>query len=232
MIKKTETIANFISDNQTNEFLPSYFDKLYENLKDLNNRSEKYTIGLILIIFLHLIFGQNTIESFSIGPINIKDISIIPKVLPILIIYAIFNLYSIQHQKNDLINALKVHSFTFFKQKYTSEDLKNNNKLTYITRLFLPYSFSNMVTSLLTEKPSKLTSAIGFIILLPTIALGLLPFAFLYQMLESIFNKYYNDTLGFISFWLSIWVFVLTIFYIVINAINESNEEKKLLEED
>ena len=89
-----------------------------------------------------------------------------------------------------------------------------------------------MVTSLLTEKPSKLTSAIGFIILLPTIALGLLPFAFLYQMLESIFNKYYNDTLGFISFWLSIWVFVLTIFYIVINAINESNEEKKLLEED
>lgn len=136
MLKKTQTIANFISDNQTNEFLSSYFDKLYENLKELNKRSEKFTIGLILIIFLHLIFGQNTIESFSIGPINIKDISIIPKVLPILIIYTIFNLYLIEHQKNDLINALKVQSFTFFKQKYTGEDLKNNNQLTYITRLF------------------------------------------------------------------------------------------------
>lgn len=89
-----------------------------------------------------------------------------------------------------------------------------------------------MVTSLLAEKPSKLTSFIGFIIVLPTIALGILPFAFLYKMLESIFNKYYDDTLGFISFWLSIWVFVLTVFYVIIKAINESNDEKKLLEEN
>jgi hypothetical protein len=225
MVRKNDLIIKFISENETNELLPAYFDKCYENLKDLNKSEEKFTVGLVLLVFLHIVFSKDSISSLNIGPISVKDISIIPKLLPILTTYVLFNMYAIEKHKANVLNAIKIYSYTFYKQDYKSEHLKKM-RTTFITKLYLPFSFSVVISSLLDEKPSLIKSIMGFIILLPTIVLGLLPFYFLYQMLKTIFYKYYDDSLGFYSFWVSLWVFILIMFYIISETISENKADK------
>ncbi len=226
MIRQNDIIIKFIEANQNNGLLADYFQKCYENLKELNKSSEKYSLALILVIFVYLFFGSTSIESFEIGPLKINDISVIPKILPVIVLYVLFSLYVIERQKTDLQNALKIYSYTVHKQLYSKEYLKEH-RITFITRLFLPYSPSNMISSITNEKFSKKHSIIGLIVLFPILFIGFSPYFFLIFMLYDIYLNYYNDLLGIVSFWISIWVFIILIFYLTSQFITDKKADQE-----
>lgn len=228
MIRENNSIIDFIDKNKDTGLLPDFFNKCYEKLKDLNKLEEKFTIGVVFLIVVHLIFSKENINSLEVGPISIKDVSIVPIAIPVLLTYILFNLYVINKQKKEVINALRIYSYIFFRQEYTSEHLKEN-RLNKITRLFLPYTFSTEVSSILEDKPNAFTSLIGFILLLPLMLIGLLPYYFLLRMLMTVYNEYYCMNLGFYSFWISIWLFLIMIFYLITTAISENKKDKDFI---
>jgi hypothetical protein len=228
MSNKQETISNFIIQNATNELLPDYFNKCYENLKDLNKRSEKFSIAYILLFLLHLAFKENSIGSFSVGPVNINDVSVIPKLLPIATIYILFNMNIIENQKKDLIKVIKTLSYTLYKQDFRMEDLKSN-RFPLMTRLLLPFSISTMINAMFERKPSVTKSIISILLIVPFFIIILMPFYFLYQMLLNVYDNYYCDTLGFLSFWISIWFFIATLFYGISTGMEDNKEESEFL---
>jgi hypothetical protein len=227
MIRENNSIIDFIDKNKDTGLLPDFFNKCYEKLKDLNKIEEKFSIGVVFLIVVHLIFSKENINSLEVGPISIKDVSIVPITIPVLLTYILFNLYVINKQKKDVI-ALRIYSYIFFRQEYTSEHLKEN-RLNKITRLFLPYTFSTEVSSILEDKPNAFTSLIGFILLLPLMLIGLLPYYFLLRMLMAVYNEYYFTNLGFYSFWISIWLFLIMIFYLITTAISENKKDKDFI---
>jgi hypothetical protein len=215
MIRENNSIIDFIDKNKDTGLLPDFFNKCYEKLKDLNKIEEKFSIGVVFLIVVHLIFSKENINSLEVGPISIKDVSIVPITIPVLLTYILFNLYVINKQKKDVINALRIYSYIFFRQEYT--------------RLFLPYTFSTEVSSILEDKPNAFTSLIGFILLLPLMLIGLLPYYFLLRMLMAVYNEYYFTNLGFYSFWISIWLFLIMIFYLITTAISENKKDKDFI---
>lgn len=228
MIRENNSIIDFIDKNKDNGLLPDFFNRCYEKLKDLNKLEEKFTYGAIFLIMLHLIFSRENITSLEVGPISIKDISIVPIAIPVILTYILFNLYVINKQKKGVINALRIYSYIFYRQDYTSEHLKEN-RLNNVTRLFLPFTFSTEISSILEDKPSILTSFVGFILLLPIILIGFLPYYFLIKMLLIVHSEYYSSTLGFYSFWISIWLFLVMMFYLITTAISENKKDKDFI---
>jgi uncharacterized membrane protein len=228
MIRENSSIIDFIDENKENELLPDFFNKCYDKLKDLNKLEEKFNYSMIFVIMLHLIFTKENISSLDFGPINIKDVSIIPIIIPVILTYVLFNLYVINKQKKKVTNALKIYSYTFYRQEYTREHLKENI-LNNVTRLFLPFTFSTEISSILENKPNVLTAFIGFVLLLPLVLIGLLPYFFLTKMLLIIHNEYYCTTLGFYSFWICIWMFLVMMFYLITSAIAENKKDKDFI---
>jgi len=56
-----------------------------------------------------------------------------------------------------------------------------------------------------------------------------LPFYFEYYMLINIYVKYFGDTLGKVSFYLSIWTILLLLYYLINNARKSLRENKEEL---
>ena len=98
MIRENNSIIDFIDKNKDTGLLPDFFNKCYEKLKDLNKLEEKFTIGVVFLIVVHLIFSKENINSLEVGPISIKDVSIVPIAIPVLLTYILFNLYVINKQ--------------------------------------------------------------------------------------------------------------------------------------
>ena len=87
-----QEILKFIVDNNDNENLLDFYNKIYDKLKEINKRIDKLTAYLIIVVFVFLIASKSSIQSFQVGPISINDITIIVKLLPILFSYLLTDL--------------------------------------------------------------------------------------------------------------------------------------------
>lgn len=223
---KRQDILKLIEGKNDN-FIMDYSNKIFDNLKDLNGKEEKNSLYAVIIVFLYLILYNSTIESFDIGPITIKDISIVSKILPLVFMYVIFNLKTISSHKKDVLFTIKTLSEIMFNQKSMNEKFKEfgNN---FVTRTYLPYTFSNSISKITSEKPHIIESFIGFPLILPVIFVGAVPYAITFLMLIDLYNNNLNDILGYACFGLTIWAFLLMIFYTVLD-IFKSNSENDIL---
>jgi hypothetical protein len=228
MFGENNSIIDFIDKNKDNPLLHDFFNRCYEKLKDLNKLEQRFTYGVVFFIMLHLIFSKENITSLEVGPIAIKDVSIIPIAIPVILTCLLFNLFAINKQKKVVVNALRIYSYIFYRQEYTSEDLKEN-RLNNVTRLFLPFTFWTEASSILENKPNILSSFIGFILLLPIILIGLSPYYFLIRMLFIVHSEYCSTKLGFFSFWICIWLFLVMMFYFITTAISENKKDKDFM---
>ena len=220
-----QEILKFIVDNNDSHHLLDYYNKTYDKLKEINTRIDKLTAYLIIVVFVFLITSKSSIQSFQVGPISINDITIIIKLLPILFSYLLTDLVVSSSHKGELFMTVKLISMSLYKQDINHKDL-DNHKHNLITRLVMPFSYSMELSKLNSDKVSVIQALFGFIIILPVLSLIFLPFYFEFYMIRDIYRNYMTDNLGKISFYLSIWITLLMIYYLVITAIKNINDQK------
>lgn len=214
-----EKINKFISENDP-QLVKDYHNKLFDNLKELNAKEEKHVFWLCVVIFLYLISGSMTIQSISLGPVTINDSSAITKILPLVFVYIVYVLHSITGQKKDINLAFEIitaNQFNMIGEK--------DNTVSFLSRIYRPFEYSNSFSHFLRDKPHIIESLIGFIILLPLLAIGLTPYLVSISMLIDLYKNYMNDILGKISFWITLWLFIITIFLIIVNTIKNYKDE-------
>lgn len=220
-------ILTFISEND-NELLLNFYDKTFNKLIELNKRIDRLTGQLIIVVFLYLITSESVIKSFQIGPIEITDITIFIKLLPVLFSYLLFDIIITAGHKIDVFMTVKLISISLYKQDVLHKELESNRHGLF-TRILLPFSYSIELSKLSSEKPNIIEAIFGFIIFLPLLLIIFLPFFFEYYMLKEVFLHYFNDLLGKISFYLTIWIIALTLFYIIKHVFSSYKDQKEEL---
>lgn len=211
-------------EGKDDSFIIDYTNKIFENLKELNSKEEKYSLYAVIVVFLYyLLLHKTTVESINIGPISIKDITVVAKILPLVFVYIIFNLRTISTHKKDVLYTIKTLSEKLFNQKPLAEMNKEIGN-TFVTRTYLPYTFSNSMSKIFPTKPHVIEALIGFPLLLPTLLIGLVPYGIIITMLVDLYKNQMVDVLGIASFWLTIWALLLMFYYIVMNVIKSNAE--------
>lgn len=213
-------ILKFIEENQ-GEHLWDFYNKIYDNLIDLNRRIDRISFYLIIIVFFYFISVKLTISSIQIGPISISDISILPKLLPLLFSYLLYELALTSGHKAEVFITLKFIFLTLYKQEVIPNELEYD-KNNFFTRLISPFSYSLEIGKFNTTK-----SCIGAILVIPLISLIFIPFYIEYRMLKDVFVNYWYDIIGKLSFCLSIWILLMLLYY-YLNLWKESLKNQKL----
>ncbi|MGO4772884.1 hypothetical protein ACEN2I_14575 [Flavobacterium sp. W22_SRS_FK3] len=132
-------ILDFIEQADENIVLGLY-NKAYKNLEELNAKVDKYSIYLSLIILLFFISTNLEVDTLQIGPISIKNTSIVTTILPLLYFAFIFNILVMVMHKSELYFAVKRLGERIYKSDYklsNIHDFQNN----FINRVSLPFSF-------------------------------------------------------------------------------------------
>lgn len=215
-MKNEEKIKQFVDDVDEAELM-DYSDKLFDNLKEMNDKEDKFLIWFILLLLLYLLSKSSQMESVDLGMITLTNTSVISKLLPLGMAYIFFNMISLTNHKQDVMMALNIISEKKFKQ-YPLKTGDKSFSRNFIIRLFFPYSFSNTISSIVTEKPSIIKSIFGFLLLIPTILIVFIPYCVYLFMIIDVYKNYTDDTLGWISFLGSTWVFLLILFFMSVKA--------------
>ncbi|MET3113257.1 uncharacterized membrane protein (DUF485 family) [Pedobacter sp. CG_S7] len=202
-------LLKFITDNQESD-LKDFYDKSYAKLQELNKRIDKTTLSLIIIVLVYFLLAKSSVESFSIGPFNIKDIGVIGELLPVLFAYLLFDLIICSIHKTEVLITVKLLFLTLYKQKIELADFDKNN---VFTRILLPFSFTTDLSRLVSGKTPVAMGCIGIALALPVLALYILPFYLEYHMLKDIFNNSYHEITGKVSFYLTIYINLMLLFY-------------------
>ena len=224
---RKEELIKFINDNQ-GPYLIDFYNKAYDKLKSLNQRIDKLSLYLLVLVFIYFISSKSAISSFSIGPISMSDISLITILIPLLFSWVLLDLVMTSSQKSELFTTVKFLFLNIYKQPFTSKDLEVG-RFNAFTRIILPFSYSSEISKFSSGKISLSMGCLGIIIFLPILFVLLLPIYFEYYMLKEIYNNHFNLTISKISFYLSIWLILVTIYYMVNNArlsIKEMRETK------
>lgn len=216
-----DQLIKFITDNQTND-LKDFYDKSHAKLQDLNKRVDKTTLYLIVVVLIYFLLAKSSIESFAIGPFNVKDISAIGQLLPVVFSYLLFDLVICSNHKSEVYMTVKFLFLTLYQQKIELSDLhKNKNNL--FTRILLPFSFTTELSRLTVGRTPIVMALIGIVLALPTFAFYILPFVAEYYMLVGLLDSQF-DAIGKISFYATIYINMLLIFYFLKVAINNHQD--------
>jgi hypothetical protein len=212
-------LIKFIKDNQSSD-LKDYYDKSYGKLQELNKRIDRSTLILIVVVLIYFLLAKSSIASFNIGPFNIKDIGVIGQLLPVIFAYLLFDLVISSIHKTEVLMTVKLLFLTFYTQKVEVSDF-DKNKNNVFTRILLPFSFTTELSRIYSGKTPIIIALSGFLLMLPILVFYILPFYFEYYMLRDVFNNFYNDTIGKISFWLTIYInLILALYYIKVTITN------------
>jgi len=207
-VSKKEQILYFLERLDDNS-LKDYSDKLYESLKDIETKEDKLLFWFVILLILYL-FGNVGIDEVNLIFINIKDFSLVSKISPLIMGYLLFQMVFITSHKKELLLALDVVFEKRFKDKPIIEEKYGFRKL--ISRLFIPFSITNSLSSVFDRKRSIIESFVGFILLLPILLIGLVPTLVYILMIINLYKNYTNDLTGWICFCLSTWIFLIFIY--------------------
>lgn len=211
MTRKDEILA-FVEQADENIILELY-NKAYKKLEELNSKVDKYSIYLSLIILLFFISTNLEIDTLQIGPVSIKNTSIVTTILPLLYFVFIFNILIMVMHKSELYFAVKLLGERIYKSDYKLSklhDFQNN----FINRISLPFSYSSFGKEIIMKNDGILGSLFGVIVTLPTLFVMIAIFIIGGFMLKDLWNLYYGTLIGKISFWGCIWG-VLFAFFII-----------------
>ena len=207
-MSKKEQILDFLERLDDNS-LKDYSDRLYESLKDIETKEDKLLFWFVVLLILYL-FGNVGVDEVNLIFINIKDFSLVSKISPLIMGYLLFQMVFITSHKKEMLLALDVVFEKRFKDKPIIEEKYGFRKL--VSRLFLPFSITNSLSSIFDRKRSIIESFVGFILLLPILLIGLVPTLVYVLMIINLYKNYTNDLIGWICFCLSIWIFLIFIY--------------------
>lgn len=215
-----QLLEQFVKQNNE-DVLIDYRNKLYDNLKEISSKEEKHTLWLLVIILFYL--ANTSIPNFTIGPATISNTTIFAKILPIVFIAMLFNLQSMTQYQKELTKAIETISASIFKQSIQAVT-KSNFKSNYIYRMYLPYSFANFLYNT-KDRPKKSQLIIFLTLLIPFVIVCFFPYFLICFMLYDLFNNHFEDVLGKVSFFISLWLFLILLFYMFSGFFNPKQLE-------
>ena len=216
----------FINQN-TPEVISDYRDKLYENLKALNSKEEKYTLWILVIFLLYILLNSSSIPSFTIGPATINNPLIITEIIPIVFVFIFFKLHLITSYKRDINLAIETISIFTFKQFLELVSKKPYNR-NFIFRMYTPHSFLNSISEIIREKAHFYERICALILLFPIVIIAFVPYIFIGYMIVDLYKNHFGDILGKVSFFMTFWIFVILLYHLITSSIQSEKEQNEL----
>jgi hypothetical protein len=122
--------------DETKEYLKSNLSTFYENRKKAEEDVIKYSLKVLISLFIYLILMKTGIESISLGFVSIKDISMIKLFFPIVILY-----YALLMSSVDLFRVQNIILHHQIQAALYPDILLNN-----LQNIFIPFSFINLIS--------------------------------------------------------------------------------------
>lgn len=220
-------ILKFLKENQESD-VKDLYDKTHQKLQELNSRIDRSTILVLVVTLVYFLFAEASVESFSLGPFNIKDLSVLAQLLPVVFAYLIFDILITSNHKSEAMMIVKAIFLSLYNQEIKPNDLKHyKNSHNSFTRIILPFSFTTKLSRLVAGKTPIVMGCFGILLALPLLSLYLLPFYLEYYMLKQLYLKYSNNLLGKLCFYLSIYINLVIVFYFVKVTINNYHDVKQ-----
>jgi hypothetical protein len=207
--------------------LLDFYNKTYNKLEVLSKRVDNLTLYLIITSILYFIASYSTVSSFVIGPVTINNPNLIPILLPVLFAWLLLDLIITSRHKLETYVAVKFIFMSIYIQEIDYKDLEDD-KNNFLTRILLPFSYSTELSRLNKNKQDIFLTLISVLLILPSVLfLVLAPFILEYIMLKNIYVNFYNYGLAKYSFWLTIWLVSMAIFYLLSNFVNDLKNNSK-----
>jgi len=201
-------VTTFVENIEESK-LQDIYDRTYTKVQGLDSRIKILILYIVIVVFLYIVSSNVSFGSFQIGPISITDISVLSKLFPVIFSYLMFELVTTTAHRSEVNSTL---NFIFFKlNKHEIGERENKEAL---SRIFLPYTTWNEALRINTS--GKLGCVFfGILILLPIFSIIILPLYFEYLLLKDLFTNYFDDTFGKLSFCLSVWLTIISVWYFI-----------------
>ncbi|RQP09871.1 MAG: hypothetical protein EAS48_08110 [Chryseobacterium sp.] len=205
---------------KNDRYIATYLTRVLDNLENVGNQEQRYSIWAIVVVFLFVILENAQISSFSIASISFTDVDFIPKVLPVVYIYLVFNLKVMSAHKRDMQNTVNFLAGALYHQQETRnliEEYRNSNAI----HVLQPYGFLDTMTKRINQDPSKGKHFFQILFLLPAIVIPAVPYIAMVYMLIYVRMELYDDIIGVLGFWVTIAIFMFLLLYLTKEFLTE-----------
>ncbi len=216
-------VIQYVNGNEDIEAVKAYYNKCYDNLKELNQKSNWVSRFLILLMVLFLFpKGFNKLQILDIE----FDIKLVRLLTPTLLSYFIFEWLMLAKRRRDLIVALQQSAHTIFKINPAENEAFfptfNPNALNV-----MPFSLMNEIVTIDPKRKFNLyliRTALGCLLVFLLMAI----FLSLYESVKSynlqlcfIWPQTTKDFIDIISLYISLIICLLFLVWIVFYYIIE-----------
>jgi hypothetical protein len=96
MLKNTDSLGKRVNvafaDPKVKEFANDYLAVIQEDMRYINTRFQKLIIQIFLLFFVFIILSGASVVQITLGSVQLSDLSLIEKLLPIVIAYTYYEL--------------------------------------------------------------------------------------------------------------------------------------------
>lgn len=202
-------IIEFIKSSEESD-RKYFFDHLVSKLENINNRIDRLSLYMLILLVLYFTIDLQIVSEISIGPFSLKDLNLSKAFIPLVFNYIFFLFASLNAHKSHIIKSIKICGSIVLNIKQSSPELffYNNSVL----KLVIPFSFADEVNSVFI-KNGKL-GCLSLILMIPIFPLMSIPLIFNILSLKHLIYNYWLASHYFkILIALTAWIFVTTIIY-------------------
>jgi hypothetical protein len=179
---------------------------------------------MIVTLFIYFFSSKAIISSLQFGPISIKDLSIVIKIIPILFsLLLVAHSMIFNHRQEVQLTANKLF-FNLYKNRQDDSEFKFT-QINVFSRIVMPFSYLSEVFKLTAKNFSTTNVVILIILMIPYFFIAIIPLGFEIYMLKSLLATYSNDIFTKVSFILSIWISIIYVYVTVNETINLKKEK-------
>jgi hypothetical protein len=206
-----EEIDKFI-ENNTEEDIKTFFDKLIINLEVSNRSNDKILIWLTLLIFIYFSVDLKIFSQLKLGPLVLTDSSFIKLFIPLVFTYLLLKFMTLNtHRSLIIMNVRQIGGFLFSLNEGISEDSIYSNSF---LQIIMPFSFWEEISSKYMRKGN--VGCLTLLMILPVFSLVFVPFIFEYIIIRDLFVDFWE--IGWVQKAVTvstIWMFLAVIIYYV-----------------
>lgn len=201
-------ILKFINEN-SEERLLNYFEKVCDSQKELNERINKISIYFLLSALVFFILPFTNSSNVQVGPITLSNNTIVYKLVPLFFSYISLEFAIAAYHKGQVMKILKLLAIHVYKQDVDDDYFENPYQLNFFSRMIIPFSFWTELNNSLGKK----VGCLGAILLLPALIVMFLPFYFEFVSLKFIISNYWADWITKFSVIVSLWLILITFYF-------------------
>jgi len=218
----TETEINQIIETNESEKLNLFLNEVLEKARTLDKQIYLTTIGMILIFLIYYLGELNLGSELQLGPLKINDTKILFNIFPLIFSFLILRFVILSSHKAEIKKIVRVFVKHYFNYDNTKIDALYTDDF---SRVIMPVSLYDEIGKFNLKTKAgcfsvMLTLPMLLIAITPYIILGLWTYP---QILNFTNLEFYNKV--FVCG--TIWLFLLSIFYLIKTMIVGAKESKE-----